>query len=234
MTSSKCPRCGVVGRGSFCAQCGAPLVVAPAHPARTGSGDRVAVFAAALSVGLLALVVFWAIRGRASTAPLSAVAPAAPAAEEAPPDLSTMTPRERFDRLYNRVMRAAEQGDTATVTRFSPMAFLAYGQLDSVDADARYHAAVMELHVRRDTASALRLADSIQMTNPRHLFAFMIRGTAGRLTGNEALVRQANADFLAAWDREIKAARPEYRDHQAMLDQFRDMARPPGPKASPP
>jgi hypothetical protein len=144
-----------------------------------------------------------------------------------------MSPRERFDRLYNRVMRAAEQGDSGTVTRFAPMAFLAYDQLESVDADARYHAAVLRLHVRGDTAGALRLADSIQMANPRHLFAFLIRGTAARLTRNDRLLQRANADFLAAWDQEMKAGRPEYRDHQTMLEQFRDRARVPGSPEKP-
>lgn len=131
-----------------------------------------------------------------------------------------MTPRERFDRLYNRVMRAAESGDTATVARFSPMAFAAYGQLDSVDADARYHAAVLQLHVLSDTAAALRLADSILAIQPHHLFGYLIRGTAGQLAGDQRLLARARADFLAAWEAEMKASRPEYRDHQAMLDQF--------------
>lgn len=145
-----------------------------------------------------------------------------------------MSPRERFDRLYNRVMRAAEQGDSGTVARFSPMAFLAYGQLDTVDADARYHAAVLRLHVQGDTGAALRLADTIQMSNPRHLFAFLVRGTAARLIGNDRLLGRANADYLAAWDPEMQAGRPEYRDHQAMLEQFREMARRAGTPGNPP
>lgn len=157
---------------------------------------------------------------------------------EAPPDLSTMSPRERFDRLYNRVMRAAEQGDSTTVLRFSPMAFAAYDQLDAVDADARYHAAVLRLHVQSDTAAALRQADTILQQHPRHLFGFLVRGMAGRLVGDERLLRRATADFMAAWDAETKAGRPEYRDHQAMLDQFRASAgvvsSPPGRQTVPP
>jgi hypothetical protein len=132
-----------------------------------------------------------------------------------------MTPRDRFDRLYNRVMRAAESGDTATLTRFAPMAFAAYQMLDTIDADARYHLAVLDLHVRGDTAAALRQADSILAATPRHLFGYLIRATAAQLGGNESLRQRAKADFLAAWESEQKAARPEYRDHQAMLDQFR-------------
>lgn len=179
-------------------------------------------------------MVIWVLRDRQPPAAnLAAQAPVA-SEEGTPPDISSMSPRERFDRLYNRVMRAAEQGDSATVSRFSPMAFLAYGQLDSVDADARYHAAVLKLHVQGDTAGALRLADTIQMSNPRHLFAFLIRGTAAQLTRNDRLLQRANADFLAAWDDEMKASRPEYRDHEVMLKQFREKARTSAPRGSPP
>ena len=60
-----------------------------------------------------------------------------------------MTPRERFDRLFNRIMEAGQQGDTAQVARFTPMALGAYAQLDTFDADARYHAAVLHLQVGR-------------------------------------------------------------------------------------
>jgi hypothetical protein len=140
--------------------------------------------------------------------------------EAALPDLSTMTPRERFDRLYNRVMSAAESGDTATVTRFGPMVLAAYRQLDTIDADARYHAAVLQLHVMGDTGSALRLADSILLASPSHLFGFLIRGTAAQLAGNAPLLKRARADFLRAWEIEMKAARPEYQDHRTMLNQF--------------
>lgn len=235
MNSSVCARCGAGGQGSFCARCGIPL-----HPTRLGSAavrsrERRAWLVAAVSVGFLGIVAVWALRNRPAATPGPAVgAPEVADTEGTPPDLSTMSPRDRFDRLYNRVMRAAEQTDTATVARFSPMAFLAYEQLDSVDADARYHAAVLRLHVQGDTGTALRLADTIQTSAPRHLLAFLIRGTAARLIGNDRLLRRANADFLAAWEPEMKAGRPEYRDHMTMLEQFRDMARRSVPAGSPP
>ena len=235
MTPSTCVRCGAAGKGKFCARCGAALGAPRLKNADARSRERLAFLAAALSLGFLGLVALWSMQGRATEAPdRIGGPPVIAAAEGAPPDLSTMTPRERFDRLYNRVMRAAEQGDTVTVARFSPMAFLAYGQLDSVDVDARYHAAVLRLHVQGDTAGALRLADTIQMSNPRHLFVFLIRGTAARLFRNDQLLSRADSEFLAAWDSEMKVGRPEYRDHQVMLEQFRDMARRPGPKETPP
>lgn len=143
---------------------------------------------------------------------------------EAPPDLSSMSPRERFDRLYNRVMTAAEAGNAAEVSRFSPMAFAAYSQLDSADADARYHAAVLYLHVASDTAAALRLADSIAIAAPAHLFAILLRGTAARQSGNAPLLARAQREFLAAWEAEMQKDRSEYRDHRTSLDEFRNAA----------
>ncbi|HTL06076.1 MAG TPA: hypothetical protein VL241_10040 [Gemmatimonadales bacterium] len=176
---------------------------------------------------VLVLVILGLVVLRQPPAPAAAAAaPAGQSAEGTPPDLSSMTPRERFDRLYKRVMGAAESGDSVTVARFAPMVFAAYQQLDTVDADARYHAAVLALHVRGDTAAALRLADTVLAANPSHLFGFLIRGMAAQLSGDQRLLARARAGFLGAWDAEMKAERPEYRDHQAMLEQFRGAAAP--------
>ena len=209
----KCPGCASPAAGRFCARCGSPLE----STLRNRRAWRLAAAAGGLLLVVLALTVLREQRTAASAGPPGNTETAG----EAPPDLSAMTPRERFDRLYNRVMRAAESGDTATLSRFSPMAFAAYQMLDTVDADARYHAAVLDLHLRGDTAAALRLADSILAEQPRHLFGFLIRATAAQLTGNEPLRQRARTDFLAAWDSEQKKGRPEYRDHQTMLEQFR-------------
>jgi hypothetical protein len=214
-------KCGAVTRGQFCSQCGAPTGIA-AEP--LAARERRGWTTAAIAVGLLALVLVWAVAQKPATPPAAPAAVGESGSAAAPPDLSTMSAREQFDRLYNRVMQAAESGDTATVSRFAPMAFTAYGRLDSVNADARYHAAVLTLHVRSDTAGALRLADSILAESPRHLLGYLIRGTAARLSGNNRLLGKAYGDFLAAWDAETKAGRPEYLDHRTMLDQFRASA----------
>jgi hypothetical protein len=229
MTQKYCSACGTAVGGNYCSACGASTGgVAP------GGKRRARLWAAGAFVVLVALALVLTTRREGNRAAASGPdAQASASNTEAPPDLSTMSPRERFDRLYNRVMRAAEQGDSATVLRFSPMAFAAYSQLDTVDADARYHAAVLRLHVQSDTAAALRLADTILQQHPRHLLGFLVRGMAGRLVGDERLLSRASADFLAAWDAEIKAGRPEYRDHQAMLDQFRSSSAPPGKPPKP-
>ena len=133
--------------------------------------------------------------------PGGATLPAGPA-----PDISQMSPRERFDRLYNRIMQAAEQGDTAQVQRFTPMALGAYAQLDSFDADARYHAAVIRLQ-SGDLAGAHALADTILEQFPDNLLGYVVRGTAAGLAGDPGARAQADREFLRRFDREMAAGR---------------------------
>ncbi|HEV2290408.1 MAG TPA: hypothetical protein VGR60_01060 [Gemmatimonadales bacterium] len=173
------------------------------------------IFALGLGLGYLAA----GDRGRAP----QPVAADAGGAEAAPPDISNMSPRERFDRLYDRVMRAASSGDEATVQRFGPMAVAAYGMLDSVDDDARYDAALLKIHLG-DVAGAKALADTILRRTPTHLFGLMIRGTLARAAKDSVGARRNERAFLAAYDKEMTRARPEYAEHKSALDAFRAQA----------
>jgi hypothetical protein len=141
----------------------------------------------------------------------------------AAPDISQMSPRERFDRLFNRIMAAAEQGDSTQVERFTPMALGAYAQLDSVDIDARYHAAVLKIQ-SGDLAGALALADTVQAESPGHLFGYLIRGTAAQARGDTAARARAERDFLAHYAAEMNARRVEYAEHRQALDEFKHQA----------
>jgi hypothetical protein len=136
------------------------------------------------------------------------------------PDISRMSPRERFDRLFNRVMQASEQGDTAEVERFTPMALGAYAQLDRVDADARYHAAELHLQVG-EARPALALADTILAESPGHLFGYLIRGSAAQLRDDSAALEQAHQDFDRHYAAEMAAGRTEYREHGPAIEEFR-------------
>jgi hypothetical protein len=172
------------------------------------------------------LVVMLFTLSRTAPAPLSAAAEAAPAVpgdDGVPPDISNMSPRERFDRLYNRVMRAAQAGDEAAVGRFTPMALMAYGQLDTLDADARYHAALLQVH-SGDVAGPIALADTILAQQPGHLFGYIIRGTVARWQKDDRALGRAYAGFLEHYDAEMKAARPEYADHKVSVDEFHQQA----------
>jgi hypothetical protein len=176
------------------------------------------------TVALAAILVLLARRDQAARTAAAQSTPLQPAtAAEAPPDISQMSPRERFDRLYNRIMRAAESGDEATVTRFTPMALMAYAQLPDLDADARYHAALLKVHTG-DVDGARALADTILSQNPGHLFGYLIRGTVARWQKDDGALTSAYAAFLSHYDAEMKAGRGEYSEHSRALEDFRQAA----------
>ena len=180
------------------------------------------------AAGLLAIAVvaalFWVARG-SNPAPAAAEPVSAPPSSSMPSaaELAAMSPTERFNRLYNRVMAAAENGDTQTMETFSSMALLAYAQLDTVDADARYHAALLRVHTG-DTGGALALADSIEAETPTHLFGPVVRAMVARFGSDQPELKAAEARFLRNWDAEMAAGRREYGEHRAMLDEFRQRA----------
>jgi hypothetical protein len=239
---TSCPSCGVPGGGKFCANCGAartsspcPACGAPRSPTArfcSACGQAVSLPAKRLSrnhtpwliagaalAGLLAVILVTLARQPSRVA---AAAPEGPPAG-APPDITNMSPRERFNRLYNRVMQAAQSGDETTVARFTPMALMAYAQLDTIDADARYHAALLKAHTG-DVEASLALADTILTANPGHLFGYMIQGTVARFRKDTKALDRAYSGFLKHYDPEMKAGRPEYQEHRTSLDDFRRAA----------
>ncbi|HEU4569492.1 MAG TPA: hypothetical protein VFS07_02880 [Gemmatimonadales bacterium] len=219
--SPRCPACGTPARGRFCPNCGAALTPPPAAGRAPTSWLAVGgalVLALVFALGLLVG------RGRgaaAAPAPAEGEAPFAAGGGSGPaPDISNLTPRERFDRLYDRVMRAASSGDMTTVENFAPMAIQAYGMLDSVDADAQFDAATLMLHVGQVDA-ARALADSMTRARPAHLFGWMLKATVARFSGDSAGERAARAQFDRHYEEEMKAARPEYTAHRTAIDNFR-------------
>ena len=214
----RCPSCGAESAGRFCNSCGKPLA-----KARTLTVSLPWAIAVAASLGFLVLLVV-ILAGREKASQSNALTTPSRVPAGAPPDISNLTPRERFDRLYNRVMAAAENGDQATVTQFTPMAVMAYSQLDDIDADARFHLGLLTLHTG-DQAQVEALADTILQQNPGHLFAYMIRGAQARFTRDDVALKQAYADFLGHYETEIAAGRPEYADHKRSIDDFLAAAR---------
>jgi hypothetical protein len=174
--------------------------------------------------GLLAVLLVMIYRDSESVIPEPAVAsaPAGPVGE-VPPDISNMSPRERFNRLYNRIMTAAQAGDEATAQSFMPMALRAYEQLDTVDADARYHAALLKAHTG-DVEASRALGDTILTQHPGHLFGYVVRGTVARFQKDQEALDAAYVGFLKRYDEEIKANRQEYGEHRTSLEEFRKAA----------
>lgn len=241
--ATTCPSCGAPATGNFCSACGASLTPGACAACRAElsaaarfchrCGQPVGGSAAAPSerrawaiAGALCVLLVGGIVYKVSSASPQPVAPDmanAGAAGGRPPDITAMTPRERFDRLFNRIMQAAERGDSLQVAQFTPMALGAYQQLDTRDADARYHAAVIHLQVG-DFAPARALADTILAESPGHLFGYVIRGTAARIEGNPAAQTRAEREFLAHYQAEVGKKRVEYLEHEPVLNEFKQEA----------
>lgn len=220
--SGSCTACGteLTPGARFCHRCGSAVAAAKAFAGR----ERVAWLIAGVAVVVLSVVVLW--RGgaiRPAPTPEMANAGNESSSGGRPPDISNMSPEERFDRLWNRVMRASEAGDTGTVAQFSSMALGAYGMLPNVNADLRFHAALLHIAIA-DYPAASALADTILTQSPGHLFGYVVRGDVADRESKLGPLNRAYRDFLSHWDAELKSGRPEYADHRPLLDNFRTRA----------
>ena len=219
----------LAGEARYCHRCGRAVTA-------TESGERLVWSAAwilvVLSIGGIGYVAYSKSRAPdrpdmantgASRSAETNGSGAAPSSGGAPPDISQMTPRERFFRLHDRIMAAMEQGDTAAGKRFAPMALAAYGMLDSLDPDVRYHAGAIHIRLGQYPA-ALALADTIQAEAKDHLFADLLRAEAAQASGDKVGLERSRRAFLAHYDAQLATERPEYEEHLAMLEDFKRQA----------
>ena len=137
-------------------------------------------------------------------------------------DISKMSLSEQYIRLMDKVTAAAENGDSATVVNFTPMALGAYTNLPAADRDidARFHAALLQTNVGM-FAGALALADTITTAAPNNLMATYIRVIVAQLQGDSTTAKAERAMFRDHFDAEMKKKRPEYEAHTAMLENYR-------------
>jgi hypothetical protein len=207
----------------FCHRCGTAVGTAPtgtAEPRTTASALPWAVAAIAMLalIALLAGQHFGGTRGPSSAA--SPPAPEGGGGEGAPsasapraPDISSLSPRERADRLYDRIMRLSSEGKTDSIQFFSPMALSVYQSLGPLDADLRYdYGRVAEVAGAAGIARAQ--ADSILATDSTHLLGLVLGVRAAQLRGDSAAARSYSRRLLAAEPTESAKRLPEYERHQ--------------------
>jgi hypothetical protein len=212
-----CPKCRTaLGQGArFCHACGFPMGGGSRPAARAGFIGWIVAGAAAVTLVTVAV----ARLGGPEQLPT----PAAPRPAAAP-DISQMTPRERADRLFDRIVDAAERGDTAEIARFQPMAIGAYNLLEARDADARYHMGVIHTLVGNPGAARAQL-DSLRRDEPDHLLGFMLDYTIARVEQDAAAQQRTYRRFVDVYDAEIAKPQPEYEAHTAAINAFLAAAR---------
>ncbi len=215
----QCPNCGQQTAGRFCSNCGASLT-AQVAPARTSAKTIVPWVAVGVAVGALVVVLSTFVGQDNPPSPFLN----AGSTLSRPPDLSKLTPREAADRLFNRIMTAAERGDTEEALRFAPMALQAYEALGPLDNDARYHVGLIHATVG-DIKSARAYIAMLRQSVPDHLLGIMLEHTIAKQRGDQDRALHAYNTFLAAYESEIAMGRAEYGDHQSGIDSFRRAAK---------
>jgi hypothetical protein len=96
--------------------------------------------------------------------------------------------------------------------------------LETRDADARYHLALIQLHTG-EVEAARAQGDSILKAQPGHLFGYVVKGTIARFQKDDKALAKSYADFLSHYDAEQAAKRPEYQEHPRALEDFLRAAR---------
>jgi double zinc ribbon protein len=129
------------------------------------------------------------------------------------PDISGLSPQERADRLYNRVMLLASQGKVDSVLFFAPMALTAYQMLAPLNADQRY-----DMGRIGEVAGAIPLAkaqaDTILRENPNHLLGLILEARLATLAGDTTRLRSYERRLVAAEKTEASKKLDEYVRHQ--------------------
>ena len=220
----------------FCHRCGTPAG-APSAAASRGFASALPWTVAALAlVSLTALVVGqrFGARGNPSGpvtevldgANMQGATPIGPPADagSAPagaapraPDISQLTPEQRAERLYDRIMTEHEAGRQDAVRSFLPMAGAAYEMIGPLNLDQRYDLGRLG-EVGGDTALARAQADTILRSRSTHLLGLILAARVARLEGSDARARALDARLLAAESAERAAALPEYLLHRNDID----------------
>lgn len=218
-----CASCGASlnATAKFCHRCAAPVGGDPTPRARAGAGAGTGAGTSSLlpwsiaAIAVLSLIAFVAGVNWRSGRPSAPVA--VPAAPGRAPDISQMSPEERADRLFQRVMTYVAQGQTDSVRFFSPMAIQSMAAISPLDAHRRYDLGLLGV-VSGDGIMARAQADTILATQPQHLLGLILGMRAAGLQLDTLARRGFEDRFLAALPRERAKALTEYADHAPEIE----------------
>lgn len=128
-------------------------------------------------------------------------------------DILQLSPQERADRLFDRMMLLNSQGKSDSVLFFLPIAISAYQMLSQMNADQRY-----DLGRIAEVGGALPLAraqaDTILQQNPTHLLGLILGARVASLDNRTADRKALETRILAAYPTESAKKLPEYERHE--------------------
>lgn len=236
-----CAACGAAlsAGARFCHRCGTPVgqgLPLTRQPQPTTGAAAVLPWGVAF-VALLALIAMVAgknfgrpkgssLDGSANSLPTqeldgqSAQGPApfaGGAAGGAPPNIANLSPSERANRLYIRIMEYAEMGKVDSVAFFAPMALASHEMLEGPTLDERYHyGRIAEVTGNAEMAKAQ--ADSILKQQPENLLGLLLAARVARLNKDEAAAKGFDARLLKALAPQLATQAEEYVRHRLEID----------------
>lgn len=217
MTSRFCPRCGtpVGATAKFCAECGHSLTGDSRGEGRRAPPGIKTLLQWMAPGAVIVVAIAYVIGTR--TPPTSAALTAQDGGIVPASDISTLSPDERVDRLFNRVMSLAERGEADSVAFFAPMAVSSFAALEPLSAHRRYDLGLVLL-VSGDREAARAQVDTVLATAPTHLLALALGMRVAGAAGDSATARTFGARLKRAVTAERAKALPEYSAHASEID----------------
>jgi len=235
-----CAACGAAlsAGARFCHRCGTPLGqgLPVARQAQPASGAAAVLPWGVAFVALLALIAMVAgknfgkpagssLDGSANSLPTQELdgqgAGAAPfaggAGGGAAPNIANLSPSERANKLYIRIMEYAEMGKVDSVAFFAPMAMASHEMLESPSLDERYHfGRIAEVTGNAEVAKAQ--ADIILTQQADNLLGLLLAARAARMTKDDSAARGFDARLLKALAPQLATQAEEYVQHRSEID----------------
>ena len=221
-----CHRCGTpAGEGAPSAR-GAVAMPASSSGLATVLPWGVAFVALMVLVAMLAGQNFGAQRGSAIDGSANALPTpaidgpalgAAPGSGPRAPDISNMTPEQRADALFVRIMTYNDRGQRDSVMLFAQMALPAHELLENIDLDRRYHAGLIA-----EAAGVIEVAvaqsDTILRVDGNHLLGLILSARLALDAADTARARALQQQLLRVADSELARELPEYQQHRVEID----------------
>ena len=235
-----CAACGAAlsAGARFCHRCGTPLGqgLPVARQAQPASGAAAVLPWGVAFVALLALIAMVAgknfgkpagssLDGSANSLPTQELdgqgAGAAPfagaAGGGAAPNIANLSPSERANKLYIRIMEYAEMGKVDSVAFFAPMAMASHEMLESPSLDERYHfGRIAEVTGNAEVAKAQ--ADIILTEQADNMLGLLLAARAARMSKDDSAARGFDARLLKALAPQLATQAEEYVQHRSEID----------------